>query len=71
MMNWNLGKDNLFIGSMFYNTFLLRFNFLLSLQMVVDDSTICLMNHERKQVLDLIMDLAKQVRVEYICCDMI
>merc|ERR1712227_1037377 len=38
----------------------LRFNFLLSLQSVVDDSTICLMSHERKQVLDLIMNLAKQ-----------
>jgi len=38
----------------------LRFNFLLSLQSVVDDSTICLMSHERKQVLDLIVDLAKQ-----------
>lgn len=38
----------------------LRFNFLLSLQMVVDESTICLMSHERKLVLDLIMKLAKQ-----------
>ena len=38
-----------------------RFNFLLSLQMVVDESTICLMSQERKLVLDLIMKLAKQV----------
>merc|ERR1712176_1689268 len=38
----------------------LRFNFLLSLQMVVDESTICLMSHERKLVLDLIMKHAKQ-----------
>jgi len=38
----------------------MRFNFLLSLQMVVDESTICLMSHERKLVLDLIMKLAKQ-----------
>merc|ERR1712113_1001155 len=38
----------------------LRFNFLLSLQMVVDESTICLMSQERKLVLDLIMKLAKQ-----------
>ena len=37
-----------------------RFNFLLSLQMVVDESTICLMSQERKLVLDLIMKLAKQ-----------
>lgn len=29
--------------------------------MVVDESTICLMSHERKLVLDLIMKLAKQV----------
>ena len=48
------------IRNILFDTFS-RFNFLLSLQMVVDDSTICLMSHERKQVLDLIMDLAKQV----------
>ena len=52
--------DSLF-WSFVFKRFLLRFNFLLSLQSVVDDSTICLMSHERKQVLDLIMNLAKQV----------
>ena len=48
---------------MSYTKLELRFNFLLSLQMVVDESTICLMSHERKLVLDLIMKLAKQVKI--------
>ena len=43
-----------------------RFNFLLSLQMVVDESTICLMSQERKLVLDLIMKLAKQVSPKFL-----
>ncbi|CAG5110569.1 Oidioi.mRNA.OKI2018_I69.chr2.g4955.t1.cds [Oikopleura dioica] len=38
----------------------LRFNFMLSLQAVVNDSTICLMSQERQEVLNLIMSLAQQ-----------
>ena len=44
--------------------FQLRFNSLLSLHDFVDESTTCLMNHERKLVLDLIKKLAKQVKIK-------
>ncbi|CBY33147.1 unnamed protein product [Oikopleura dioica] len=39
----------------------LRFNFMLSLQAVVNDSTICLMSQEHQEVLNLIIGLAQQV----------
>lgn len=38
----------------------LRFNFMLSLQAVVNDSTICLMSQEHQEVLNLIIGLAQQ-----------
>jgi len=38
-----------------------RYNYLMILYSVVEDSTVCLMSHERRQTLRMILDLANQV----------
>ncbi|ESN98813.1 hypothetical protein HELRODRAFT_122760, partial [Helobdella robusta] len=42
----------------------LKFDYLMTLYAVVDESTICLMGHERRQTLDLISQMAYHIRIE-------
>lgn len=42
----------------------LKYDYLMTLYSVVDDSTICLMGHERRQTLNLIQQSASQILVE-------
>ena len=42
----------------------LKYDYLMTLYSVVDDSTICLMGHERRQTLNLIQQMASQILVE-------
>lgn len=46
----------------------LKYDYLMILYQVVDESTVCLMGHERRQTLDMILELAGQVYTpEYDC----
>ena len=46
----------------------LKYDYLMILYQVVDESTVCLMGHERRQTLDMILELAGQVySPEYDC----
>jgi hypothetical protein len=40
----------------------LKYDYLMILYQVVDESTVCLMGHERRQTLALIQDLSCQVQ---------
>ena len=44
----------------------LKYDYLMILYSVVDDSTICLMGHERRQTLNLIQQFASQVLIEQV-----
>ena len=47
----------------------LKYDYLMILYQVVDESTVCLMGHERRQTLDMILELAGQIYQPEYCSD--
>ena len=60
---WSIEKKilSLFICFISVADSLLKYDYLMILYQVVDESTVCLMGHERRQTLDMILELAGQV----------